>query len=760
MAEFSEVSVENVKNIGKHEKVILSEEPQIFTIDNFISEHECDYLINYAKPKLSRAFVSDEKKGTISRGRTGMNCWIPHSSDPVALKVSNQMSELIGIPLCNAEAMQVVYYDIDQKYDSHYDGYIKDSNAKNMRCLRMGGQRVMTCFLYLNNVKKGGATRFNNLNINVEPKKGKVLVWSNCYNGTTKLHPDTLHAGCPVLEGEKYAINIWFREANVKVPYTYEPIDKIEDIKKKEEVYNIELNSSNNSISHEPISQDPYITHLKNIFTEDECNFIIKNCNNGKKQSQNRISHWINLKSESMKDIVQKIANVFQILPEYYENMNVIEYNVGSSHGSHFDAFNLLSERGMAEKSSRGQRVYTMIGMLSTSDKDGLIKFNHLPDNAILCKKGNAIVYKNCLKYDEKIGNQRDERLNYSISEIQSDKIYLFYLYIRDKTITGESLELQSLNNVEVHLNNVFLKNGGNMDDLKKQLEAVNQNLKVINSNKPTTSTTTKPTTLQQKPGPKPTEIVNDNEDFKSTLNDFYSKITNTPPLCVSINSLRFRRCNTDIDINTFKSLKDIRERNNNSLLNYDNFNKSFFQDEFNPLIIENVFLDEAMTKIKEYFHNSIENNKFSLGDGQSNRYKCHNDVMSRIMHYEALPVIEHALGKKMVPTYTYLSCYIKGCDLPPHTDRPDCEYTISFIIDKPEGCNWPIYVDKTVEPIKSRGRYRDYNFERKKNCILVDCSSNGLMMFNGIDHIHFRDVLEGDYYYITLLHYRTKIEN
>ena len=42
MAEFSEVSVENVKNIGKHEKVILSEEPQIFTIDNFISEHECD----------------------------------------------------------------------------------------------------------------------------------------------------------------------------------------------------------------------------------------------------------------------------------------------------------------------------------------------------------------------------------------------------------------------------------------------------------------------------------------------------------------------------------------------------------------------------------------------------------------------------------------------------------------------------------------------------------------------------------------------
>jgi|TARA_Y100000992_G_scaffold265062_1_gene202189 hypothetical protein len=750
MAEFKEVSVENVK---EYNKVILSKEPQVFTIDNFVSDSECDYLINYAKPKLTRAFVSDEKKGTVSRGRTGMNCWIPHSSDPVALKVSNQMSELIGVPLCNAEAMQVVYYDIEQKYDSHYDGYIKDSTPKNLRCLRMGGQRIFTCFLYLNNVKKGGSTRFNNLNLNIEPKKGKVLVWSNCYENTTKLHPDTLHAGCPVLEGEKYAINIWFREANVKIPYTYTPIDTVSDIKKRDEVYSIELNSSNNNILHEPISQDPYITHLKSIFTHEECDFLIRNCTNGKEQGQRRISHWINLKSQTMKPIVEKIANVFQILPEYYENMNIIEYNVGSLHGCHFDAFDLTSQRGITENSSRGQRVYTMIGMLSSSEYDGFIKFTNLPDKAIICNKGNAIVYKNVLDYDEKIGNQRDERLSYNISQIKKEKIYLFYLYVRDKNYNGEKLDLETLKNVEIHLNNSFLKNGGNPNDLKRQLDAINKNLNLINN---TINVPKKP----QPQGPKATEIVNDNEDFIKTLNEFYSKINSQHSICVPTNSLRFRRCNTEMDILTFKELSLIRESNNNSILNHENFDKKFFQDEFNPLIIEDVFLEEAMVKIRKYFHNSIDNNKYSLGDGQSNRYKCHNDVMSRIMHYEALPIIEHALGKKMVPTYTYLSCYIKGCDLPPHTDRPDCEYTISFIIDKPEGCNWPIYVDKTIEPLKSRGRYRDYDFKRKENCILVDCRSNGLMMFNGIDHIHFRDVLEGDYYYITLLHYRTKIEN
>ena len=61
-------------------------------------------------------------------------------------------------------------------------------------------------------------------------------------------------------------------------------------------------------------------------------------------------------------------------------------------------------------------------------------------------------------------------------------------------------------------------------------------------------------------------------------------------------------------------------------------------------------------------------------------------------------------------------------------------------------------------EPLKSRGRYRQYvNDDHKHNCKKVDCGPGGLMMFNGIDHIHFREKLDGDFYYIILLHYRSK---
>ena len=142
----------------------------------------------------------------------------------------------------------------------------------------------------------------------------------------------------------------------------------------------------------------------------------------------------------------------------------------------------------------------------------------------------------------------------------------------------------------------------------------------------------------------------------------------------------------------------------------------------------------------------------FELGDLQSNRYKAGNEVISRFLHYELLPLIERILKKKLKPTYTYISAYIKDADLPPHTDRPDCEYTVSFIVDKPDNANWPIYVHKTKQEKKYVGKY--HFTPPKEECIEFDCDAGGLMMFCGTDHIHYREKLPFDYYNVLLLHY------
>ena len=96
---------------------------------------------------------------------------------------------------------------------------------------------------------------------------------------------------------------------------------------------------------------------------------------------------------------------------------------------------------------------------------------------------------------------------------------------------------------------------------------------------------------------------------------------------------------------------------------------------------------------------------------------------MSRLLHYELLPLIEHVTKKKLRPTYTYMAGYTKGGDLPAHTDRQDCQYTVSVVLDKPEGSSWPIYFDKVKQKGKNKGRVK--NVSKKEDC--VSCDADGI---------------------------------
>ena len=50
--------------------------------------------------------------------------------------------------------------------------------------------------------------------------------------------------------------------------------------------------------------------------------------------------------------------------------------------------------------------------------------------------------------------------------------------------------------------------------------------------------------------------------------------------------------------------------------------------------------------------------------------------------------------------------------------------------------------------------RWTLFPLGRVEECEAVDCDAGGLMLFQGTDHIHFREKLEADYYNILLLHY------
>ena len=202
------------------EIVTHNKEPFVATLDNCLTLEECEHMINISKPVMKKSLVSFDKIGVESSGRTSHNAWIQHDHDEITKKIGEKIATIVGLPLENAEAFQVIYYDTLAEYRNHYDSWEHDGSEKTLRCMKNGGARLKTALVYLNYVEEGGSTRMTRLNIDVLPKLGKLLIFENTYTGTNVRHPLSEHAGMPVIKGEKYAFNLWFNECNAKVLYS------------------------------------------------------------------------------------------------------------------------------------------------------------------------------------------------------------------------------------------------------------------------------------------------------------------------------------------------------------------------------------------------------------------------------------------------------------------------------------------------------------------------------------------------------------
>jgi len=189
----------------------INTDPMVCVFEKFLSDLEIEQLLAASETKLQRAQVSAEEAGVTSEGRTGSNCWIPHRYNGVIEVLSERIAEVVGVPLENAESLQVVHYQQGQEYAPHYDAWDADTE-RGRRCMARGGQRLVTCLMYLNDVKEGGGTCFPNLDLEVRARRGRMVIFHNCHRGNSIRHKDSLHGGMPVLSGEKWACNFWFRE--------------------------------------------------------------------------------------------------------------------------------------------------------------------------------------------------------------------------------------------------------------------------------------------------------------------------------------------------------------------------------------------------------------------------------------------------------------------------------------------------------------------------------------------------------------------
>ncbi|MGB0681075.1 MAG: prolyl hydroxylase family protein [Magnetovibrionaceae bacterium] len=188
----------------------VASNPVVAYKDDVLSVAECAQIVQLALGQLKRARVSLDRESVVSDGRSGSNCWLRYEDHAIVKEIGERVADIVQIPLSHAESLQVVHYAEAQEYRSHYDAYDLRTE-RGQRCCAKGGQRLVTGLIYLNTVKQGGGTAFPKLGVEVEPKMGRLVVFQNTGKSILTAHPDSLHAGQPVIEGEKWACNIWFR---------------------------------------------------------------------------------------------------------------------------------------------------------------------------------------------------------------------------------------------------------------------------------------------------------------------------------------------------------------------------------------------------------------------------------------------------------------------------------------------------------------------------------------------------------------------
>jgi prolyl 4-hydroxylase len=191
--------------------------PRVVLFGNLLAAEECDALIELSRGKLERSNVVDRQTGHYQQhpDRTSEGTYFRRGENALITRLEARIAELTGCPVERGEPIQVLHYRPGTQYKPHFD-YFDPADEGNRHVLTMGGQRVATLIMYLNDVQGGGSTVFPDIGLDVLPRRGNAVFFAYS-NDEGLLDPRTLHGGSPVGSGEKWIATKWLRQRDYVV---------------------------------------------------------------------------------------------------------------------------------------------------------------------------------------------------------------------------------------------------------------------------------------------------------------------------------------------------------------------------------------------------------------------------------------------------------------------------------------------------------------------------------------------------------------
>ena len=203
--------------------------PRVVLLDNFMTPAECDAACQQATTRMRRSEVmSRQSEGSVLEinVRDADSASLKGTKSKLAARIERRIQTLTSWPETHGEPLLVQRYKPQGKYLPHFD-FFDLTQGLHQKTVAGAGQRLATLIVYLREPEAGGATYLANLGMRIKPRKGSALFFS---------YPDpsqqsgTLHAGDPVLAGEKWILTKWLRERSWVSNASQPPSDAVSNV--------------------------------------------------------------------------------------------------------------------------------------------------------------------------------------------------------------------------------------------------------------------------------------------------------------------------------------------------------------------------------------------------------------------------------------------------------------------------------------------------------------------------------------------------
>jgi prolyl 4-hydroxylase len=198
-----------LQTVGEHPvKVTVSTDaPVVRVLENLLTPEECDGLVAEASPRLARSLTVDvDGRHQADQRRTSQGMFFSIGETPLVQRIEQRIADLLAIPVNHGEGLQILHYQPGQEYEPHFDWFNPDQPGFSAVTAR-GGQRIASVVMYLNTPEEGGGTAFPRIGLTVTAMRGSAVYFA--YETGDEA---SLHAGLPVIKGEKWIATKWLRE--------------------------------------------------------------------------------------------------------------------------------------------------------------------------------------------------------------------------------------------------------------------------------------------------------------------------------------------------------------------------------------------------------------------------------------------------------------------------------------------------------------------------------------------------------------------